>query len=183
MSEEIVVKQSMPMRARPEVLYRLALEPRRRAGWDSNLVSAAYAGDTQRLAQNALVDFKFVRRLLGLKFQARYGQLIPSQRGGWEAVRPFGPLEKFSQQWNFKAVPGGTEVTLTVKGTVRYKWIRTQLERVLQNMAVTALMDLQRQVDAPTAQLVEDMGKEMAEKQKAEQKAAKNAAKLGRRKK
>lgn len=177
MSEEIVVKQTMPMRARPEVLYRLALEPRRRAAWDSNLVSAAYTGEGQRLAQNALADFQFVRRLLGLKFQVKYGQLISSQRGGWEAVKPFGPLEKFSQQWNFKPMPGGTEVTLTVKGTVRYKWIRTQMERILQNLTISTLMDLQRQVDAPTAQLVEEMGREMAEKQKAEQKAAKAARK------
>ncbi|MFB9084640.1 hypothetical protein ACFFU7_18475, partial [Deinococcus wulumuqiensis] len=85
---------------------------------------------------------------------------------GWEAVRPFGPLEKFSQQWNFKPMPGGTEVTLTVKGTVRYRWIRTQMERILHNLTISTLMDLQRQIDAPTAQLVEDMGREMAEKQK-----------------
>ena len=183
MSEEIRIKQTLPMRGRPDALYRLALEPGRRAKWDTNLVSGAYEGDQTRLTNNAVANFRFARSLLGLRFQVKYGQLQAPQRGGWETVRPFGPIEKMTQGWNFKAMPGGTEVTLTLNARVRYKWLRPQLERILNNMVVSTLMSLQKQVDAPGAQAVEDMGREMAEKQKAEEKAAKAAARAAKRKK
>lgn len=183
MSEEIRIKHTIPVRARPDILYRLALEPGRRVTWDKNYVSGAYEGSEGRLANNALVNFKFARNLLGLKFQARYGQLQAPQRGGWESVAPFGPIEKMTQSWNFKAMPGGTEVTFGINARVRYRWAAKQVERIVNNMVISTLMALQKQVDAQGAQLMEDMGKEMAEKQKAEQKAAREAAKAARRKK
>ncbi|MFC3832539.1 MULTISPECIES: SRPBCC family protein [Deinococcus] len=176
MSESIQLKQSIVVRSRPDVLYRLALEPRRRAKWDKNFVSAAYEGGDGRLTNNALVRFKFRRQLLGLAFTAKYGQLQPPQRGGWESVRHVGPLEKLTQAWSFKPMPGGTEVTLSMNARVRYRWIRAPIERVLNNMLVSTLIELQRTVDAQGAQLMEDVGKELAEKQRAEQKAAKDAA-------
>ncbi|PNY80796.1 SRPBCC family protein [Deinococcus koreensis] len=182
MSESIQIKHAIVVRARPDVLYRMALEPKRRARWDKNFVSAEYEGGEGRLANNALVRFKFPRRLLGLGFTAKYGQLQAPQRGGWESVRNVGPLEKLTQGWTFKPMPGGTEVTLTMNGRVRYRWIRAPIERVLNNMVVSTLIELQRTVDAQGAQLMEDMGRELAEKQKAEQKAAKEAAKAARRK-
>lgn len=183
MSEEIRIKHTLPMRARPDVLYRLALEPGRRVRWDKHYVSASYEGEDARLTNNALVNLKFTRNLLGLKYQAKYGQLQAPLRGGWESVKPFGPVEKMTQSWNFKAMPGGTEVTFAINTRVRYKWLVKQLERVLNNMVVSTLMELQKQVDAPGAQLVEDVGKEMAEKKKAEEKAAKEAAKAAKRRK
>lgn len=183
MSESIQIKQTMVVRARPDVLYRLALEPKRRVKWDKNFVQAEYDGGDGRLVNNALVKFKFRRNLLGLRFTAKYGQLQAPQRGGWESVGTVGPLEKLTQGWVFKPMPGGTEVTLTLNGKVRYKWLRPQLERILNNMVVSTLLELQRTVDAQGAQLMEDMGKELAEKQKADAKAAKEAAKNARRKK
>lgn len=177
MSEEIRIKQTLPMRARPDILYRLALDPARRAKWDTNLVSGSYAEDGARLSNNVLAHYRFARNLLGLRFQVRYGQLQAPLRGGWETVKPFGPLEKMVQSWSFKAMPGGTEVTLTLSARVRYKWLRPQLERILNNMVVSTLLGLQKQVDLSGAQLMEDMGREMAEKQKAEQQAAKAAKK------
>ncbi|MFC3601358.1 SRPBCC family protein [Deinococcus soli (ex Cha et al. 2016)] len=183
MSESIHIKQTIVVRARPDVLYRLALEPKRRAKWDPNLAKAEYEGEGGRLANNSLVRFKFTRRLLGLGFTAKYGQLQAPQRGGWESVRHVGPLEKLTQGWVFKPMPGGTEVTLTVHGKVRFKWVRVPVERVLHNMVATTLLELQRTVDAQGAQLMEDMGRELAEKQKADQKAAKEAAKAAKRKK
>lgn len=182
MSESIQIKQSIVVRSRPDVLYRLALEPKRRVKWDRNFVSAEYEGGEGRLTNNALVRFKFPRRLLGLAFTAKYGQLQAPQRGGWESVRHVGPLEKLTQGWVFKPMPGGTEVTLTLNARVRYKWIKPQLERILNNMVVSTLIELQRTVDAQGAQLMEDMGKELAEKQKAEQKAAKEAARAAKKK-
>lgn len=183
MSESISIKQTIVVRSRPDVLYRLALEPRRRVKWDPNLVKAEYQGGEGRLTNNALVRFKFARKLLGLGFTAKYGQLQAPQRGGWESVRHVGPLEKLTQGWQFKPMPGGTEVTLTINGRIRYNWIKAPVERVLNNMVVTTLVALQRTVDAQGAQLMEDMGREMAEKQKAEAKAAKEAAKANRGKK
>ncbi|WP_272975941.1 SRPBCC family protein [Deinococcus geothermalis] len=182
MPEDIHIKQSIVVRARPDVLYRLALEPKRRVKWDPNLVRAEYEGGDGRLTNNALVRFKFSRRLLGLSFVAKYGQLQAPLRGGWESVRNVGPLEKLTQGWTFKAMPGGTEVTLSVNGRVRYRWVRTPVERLLHNLVVTTLLELQRQVDAPGAQLVEDLGRELQRKQKEEQQAAKAAAKAARRK-
>ncbi len=183
MSESISIKQTIVVRSRPDVLYRLALEPRRRVKWDPNLARAEYEGGEGRLINNALVRFKFSRKLLGLGFTAKYGQLQAPQRGGWESVRHVGPLEKLTQGWQFKPMPGGTEVTLTVNGRIRYSWIRTPVERVLNNMVITTLVQLQRTVDAQGAQLMEDMGREMQEKQKAEAKAAKEEAKAAKRRK
>ncbi|RJF71482.1 SRPBCC family protein [Deinococcus cavernae] len=183
MSEEIRIKHTIPVRARPDILYRLALEPARRVGWDRNYVSGTYVSSEGRLVNNALVNYRLARNLLGLKFQARYGQLQAPQRGGWESVAPFGPIEKMTQSWNFKAMPGGTEVTFGLNARIRYRWAAKQLERILNNMVVGTLLALQKQVDAQGAQLMEDMGKEMAEKQKAEQKAAKEAAKAAKRRK
>ncbi|EYB67839.1 hypothetical protein DEIPH_ctg032orf0087 [Deinococcus phoenicis] len=183
MSEDIHIKQSIVVRSRPDVLYRLALEPKRRVRWDPNLVQAEYEGGEGRLTNNARVRFKFSRRLLGLSFVAKYGQLQAPLRGGWESVRNVGPLEKLTQGWTFKAMPGGTEVTLTLNGRVRYRWILKPLERMLHNLVMTTLVELQRQVDAQGAQLVEDMGREMQRKQKENQQAAKAAAKAARRRK
>lgn len=183
MSEPIHIRQSIVVRSRPDVLYRLALEPKRRARWDPNLTRAEYEGGDGRLTNNVLVRFKFSRRLLGLAFTAKYGQLQAPLRGGWESVRNVGPLERLTQGWSFKAIPGGTEVTLTVNGRVRYRWVRRPVERVLQNMVGTTLLELQRQVDAQGAQLVEDMGREMQRRQQEEKKAAREAAKAARRKK
>ncbi|WP_291432399.1 SRPBCC family protein [Deinococcus sp.] len=182
MSESISIKQTIVVRARPDVLYRLALEPRRRVKWDPNLANADYEGENARLTNNALVRFKFTRRLLGLSFTAKYGQLQAPQRGGWESVRNVGPVEKLTQGWTFKPMPGGTEVTLTLNARVMYRWIRTPIERVLHNMVATTLLELQRSVDAQGAQLLEDMGREMQERQKAEQKAAKEAARAAKKK-
>lgn len=182
MSESIQIKQTIVVRARPDVLYRLAMEPKRRLQWDKNLVKAEYEGGDGRLTNNALVKFKFARKLLGFSFTAKYGQLQAPQRGGWESLRNVGPLEKLTQGWVFKPMPGGTEVTLSVNGKVRYKWIRAQVERILNNLVISTLMDLQRTVDAQGAQLMEDMSKELAEKQRADAKAAKEAAKAAKRK-
>ncbi|CAM4364809.1 SRPBCC family protein [Deinococcus marmoris] len=183
MSESISIKQTIVVRSRPDVLYRLALEPRRRVKWDPNLAKAEYQGGEGRLINNALVRFKFARKLLGLGFTAKYGQLQAPQRGGWESVRNVGPLEKLTQSWQFKPMPGGTEVTLSIHGRIRYKWIRTPVERLLNNMVITTLVQLQRTVDAQGAQLMEDMGREVQEKQRAQAKAAKEAAKANKGKK
>ncbi|MBZ9713271.1 SRPBCC family protein [Deinococcus multiflagellatus] len=183
MAEPISIKQTIVVRSRPDVLYRLALEPKRRLKWDPNLVQADYEGEGGRLSNNALVRFKFSRRLLGLRFTAKYGQLQAPQRGGWESVRHVGPLEKLTQSWVFRPMPGGTEVTLTVNARVRYKFVKAPVERILHNMVATTLLELQRSVDAQGAQLLEDMGRELQERQKADKKAAKEAAKAAKRKK
>lgn len=178
MSDEIQIQQSLPMRARPDVLYRLVLEPKRRVAWDPNLTKVEYADTEQgRLSNNILVNFRFSRRLLGIRFQAKYGQLQAPQRGGWESVRHVGPLEKLTQHWKFKAMPGGTEVTMSIRARVRYKWVRAPVERMLHNMVYSTLMELQRQVDANTAQMMEDVSKEMAAKRKQEEKAARKRKK------
>src|SRR6476469_10611176 len=176
MSESIQLKQNIVVRSRPDVLYRLALEPRRRVKWDKNFVSAEYEGEGGRLANNARLRFKFPRRLLGLAFTAKYGQLQAPQRGGWESVRHVGPLEKLTQAWSFKPMPGGTEVTLSMNARVRYKWIKAPIERVLNNMLVSTLIELQRTLDAQGAPFMGGMGKERAERQRANEKAAKEAA-------
>ncbi|WP_264775135.1 SRPBCC family protein [Deinococcus aetherius] len=182
MPEPINIRQSIVVRSRPDVLYRLALEPRRRVRWDPNIVRAEYQGGDGRLSNNVLVRFKFSRRLLGIAFTAKYGQLQAPLRGGWESVRNVGPLEKLTQGWTFKAMPGGTEVTMTVNGRVRYTWVRRPIERILHNMVATTLLELQRQVDAQGAQLMEDMGREMQKRQQEEKRSSREAAKASRRK-
>ncbi|WP_229838930.1 SRPBCC family protein [Deinococcus piscis] len=177
--EPIVMRHTVPMRARPEVLYRLALVPTRRAAWDSNMAESAWSDDTQTLRNGAHARFRLVRRLGGLRFEAEYGGLKTSRSGGWRTVRGMGPLEEFSQDWTFKAVPGQpvTEVTLTLRGQVRFDWVRAQVERMMQNMLLTTLLDMQREVDAPTAGRIDKMNEDLRQQEEARRKAEKAARK------
>lgn len=177
--EPIEIRHTVPMRARPEVLYRLALVPTRRAAWDSNMAEAAWIDDAQTLKNGARARFKLVRQLGGLRFEAEYGGLKSSKSGGWRSVGGVGPLEELSQEWQFRAVPNQpvTEVTLTVRGWVRYGWVRPQVERLLQQMLLSTLLEMQRQVDAPTAHRIDEMNEELRRQQEAERKAAKQSRK------
>ncbi|MFC6590725.1 SRPBCC family protein [Deinococcus lacus] len=150
--EPIELTQTLPVRARPEVLYRLALVPTRRAQWDPNVQEAAWAGP-EGLKNGHRLRFRLSRRLLGLRFEAELGTLRPPRAGGWRSVGPVGPLESLSQEWRFKPAQGGrvTEVTLTVRGAVRFAWVRPQVERLLQEMLLSTLLEMQRQVDPETA--------------------------------
>ncbi|MFC4454888.1 SRPBCC family protein [Deinococcus sonorensis] len=172
MSEPITFKDTIVIRSRPDVLFRLALDPRRREKWDPSYQSARFEGE-DRLTNGALVRFKLARRLLGLSFVARYGQLQAPTRGGWETVRGFGPLEKLTQGWVFKPIPGGTEVTLSTNARIRYRWVAKPVERVLRQMSGQSLLELQRSVDSQGAQLLEDTAREFQKKQREEAKAAK----------
>lgn len=174
-AERIQLRQTMPMRARPEVLYRLALVPSRRAAWDSNMAESGWIDDQQTLKNGARTRFRLVRRLGGLKFEAEYTGLQSSRAGGWRSVGAVGPLEELAQEWVLRAVPNQpvTEVTLTVRGRVRYGWVRPQVERLLQQMLLSTLLDMQREIDAPTARRLEARGKALREQEETERKAAK----------
>ena len=174
MSEPITFKDTIVIRSRPDTLFRLALDPKRREKWDPNYAKAAYLGE-EKLTNGATVRFKLPRRLLGLSFTARYNQVQGPTRGGWESVQPFGPVEKLTQGWLFKPIPGGTEVTLSTSARVRYRWLARPIERVLRQMSASALLELQRQVDKQGAQLMEDTAREHQQKQRDAEKAAKQA--------
>ncbi|WP_261664343.1 SRPBCC family protein [Deinococcus sp. Marseille-Q6407] len=180
--EPIVLSQTVPMRARPEVLYRLALVPTRRAAWDSNMAESGWVDDAQTLKNGARARFRLVRRMSGLKFEVEYGGLKTSRSGGWRSVRGVGPLEQLSQQWTFQQVQGQpvTQVTLTLRGQVRYRWVRAQVERMLYNMLQTTLLDMQREIDAPTAGRIEELNQEARRQQEQQRKAEKAARKAAR---
>ncbi|ADV68015.1 SRPBCC family protein [Deinococcus maricopensis] len=180
MSELITFKDTVVIRARPDVLFRQALDPKRRWKWDPNVRNMSYTGE-ERIVQNAALHVKLPNKMLGLSFPAKYLQVQAPTRGGYESTRPFGPVEKFSQAWGFKPIPGGTEVTLTTNARVRFKWAAKPVERLLRNASAQTLIELQRSVDAQGAQLLEDTAKRYQEQQKEAQKAAR-AAKGGRRK-
>ncbi|PYE56433.1 SRPBCC family protein [Deinococcus yavapaiensis] len=170
MSIPISFKNTIQVRGRTDVLFRNALDPKRRAKWDPSFATGSYVGD-ERLASGNLVKFKLARRLLGMSFVAKFGSVQAPTRGGWETVRGFGPFDKLAQAWVFKPMPGGTEVTLSVNAAVRYKWIATTAERLLRSAAAQTLVELQRQVDAQGAQAVTEAAQEMARKQRESQKA------------
>ncbi|MFC6660625.1 SRPBCC family protein [Deinococcus multiflagellatus] len=182
MAEPISIKQTIVVRSRPDVLYRLALEPKRRLKWDPNLVQADYEGEGAASATTRWCALSSRAACWGCALPPSTASCRP-QRGGWESVRHVGPLEKLTQSWVFRPMPGGTEVTLTVNARVRYKFVKAPVERILHNMVATTLLELQRSVDAQGAQLLEDMGRELQERQKADKKAAKEAAKAAKRKK
>ena len=165
MSETISLKQTIQIRGRADALFRLVLDPKRRARWDPNIQRASYVGE-EKLKGGTLARFKLPTRLLGLSFTARYGQYQAPHRGGWESVKPFGPLEKLSQGWVFRSVPGGTEVTFTVTARVRYRFIQRPIERVLQSGMAQTLVELQRQVDKQGAELIENTSRELAKTQR-----------------
>ena len=146
------------------------------------MAESGWTDDAQTLRNGARARFRLVRRLGGLKFEAEYGGLKTSKAGGWRSVGGVGPLEELAQEWRFRAVPNQplTEVTLTVRGRVRYAWVRPQVERLLQNMLLSTLLDMQREIDAPTAHRLEQMGEELRRKedqQRQAEKAARKAAK------
>ncbi|GGJ62775.1 SRPBCC family protein [Deinococcus aquiradiocola] len=174
MSEAISFRDTIVIRSRPDTLFRLALDPRRREKWDPSFAKAAFVGE-EKLGNGAQVRFKLPARLLGLSFVARYGNYQAPTRGGWESVAPFGPVEKYAQAWSFKPIPGGTEVTLTTKASVRYRFVAKPVERVMRQMSGQALLELQRQVDRQGAQLMEDTAREYQQQQRDAQKAAKAA--------
>ncbi len=165
MSETITLKQTIQIRGRADALFRLVLDPNRRAKWDPNIQRASYVGE-EKLGNGTMARFKLPTRLLGLSFTARYGQYQAPHRGGWESVRPFGPVEKLTQGWVFRSVPGGTEVTFTTTARVRFRWIQKPIERVLQAAMGQTLVELQRQVDRQGAELIENTSREMARAQR-----------------
>ena len=176
MAQTLSFKDTIVIRARPDILFRLALDPKRRTRWDPNIRLLNYVGE-EKLVSGTLVKVKLERRLLGLSYTAKYGQIQAPFRGGWEAVRPFGPLEKYTQGWVFKNIPGGTEVTLSTNATIRYKFIEKQIEAQLRNMSGRTLIELQRAVDQQGAQLMEDTAKQYQDKLRAEKQAAKKQGK------
>ncbi len=176
MAQTLSFKDTIVIRARPDILFRLALDPKRRTRWDPNIRLLTYVGE-EKLVSGTLVKVKLERRLLGLSYTAKYGQIQAPFRGGWEAVRPFGPLEKYTQGWVFKNIPGGTEVTLSTNATIRYKFIEKQIEAQLRNMSGRTLIELQRAVDQQGAQLMEDTAKQYQDKVRAEKQAAKKQGK------
>jgi Polyketide cyclase / dehydrase and lipid transport len=176
MSTPIQFKDTIVIRSRPDVLFRLALDPRRREKWDPSYVKASYVGD-EKLGNGTQVRFKLPTRLLGLSFVARYSNFQAPTRGSYESVKPFGPVERLSQRWNFKPIPGGTEVSLATDASVRYRFVAKPVERVLRQMSGQSLLELQRQVDKQGAQLMEDTAREYQQKQRDEQRAAKKAGK------
>jgi len=165
MPVDISFKDTIQIRGRTDVLFRNVMDPKRRVKWDPNVQAASYVGE-ERLGSGSLVRFKLPRRMLGLSFVAKYGSYQAPHRGGWESTRPFGPLERLSQAWVMKPIPGGTEVTLSVNARVRYRWITTVVERLLRGASAQTLIELQRQVDKAGAQLVEDTAREMARRQR-----------------
>ncbi|AZI42832.1 SRPBCC family protein [Deinococcus psychrotolerans] len=176
MAQPLSFKDTIVIRSRPDVLFRLVLDPKRRTRWDPNIRLANYVGE-EKLASGTLVNIKLERRLLGLSYTAKYGQIQAPFRGGWEAVKPFGPIEKYTQSWVFKNIPGGTEVTLSTNATIRYNFIGKQIEAQLRNMSGQTLIELQRAVDQQGAQLMEDTAKQFQDKMRAEKAAAKKQGK------
>lgn len=176
MAQTLSFKDTIVIRARPDVLFRLTLDPKRRTRWDPNIRLANYVGD-EKLASGSLIKIKLERRLLGLSYTAKYGQIQAPFRGGWEAMKPFGPLEKYTQGWVFKNIPGGTEVTLSTNATIRYKFIEKQIEAQLRNMSGRTLIELQRAVDQQGAQLMEDTAKQYQDRMRAEKEASKRKGK------
>ncbi|AFZ65873.1 SRPBCC family protein [Deinococcus peraridilitoris] len=172
MSVAIQFKDTIQIRGRADVLFRSVMDPKRRAKWDPSIRTGAYVGE-ERLVQGAMVRFKLPPRMLGLTFTARYGSLQAPHRGGWESVKPFGPLERFAQGWVFKSIPGGTEVTLSVNAKVRFGFIAKAVERMLRSASAQTLIELQRQVDAAGAQLVLDTARDMAKQQREARKKGK----------
>lgn len=177
MFETIEFHQTMMVPARTDVLYRLVLDPSRRVQWDPNLRRAAYVDPQAQLKQNTVVKLKFTRRFLWLSAKVRFGHLQAPVRGGWESIHAVGPLEKLTQSWQFKSVPGGTELTMRIKGVVRYAWVKRPIERLLMNMLLGTLKGLQAHLDAPAAKKMEEKAKELQKRKKEERKAARKRGK------
>lgn len=172
--KEIEYQQTTVIRVRADVLYRLVFDPSLRASWDPNIAKADYVAGHSDLKQNSEVKIKFRRSFLWATAIIRYGHLQPSARGGFEIVGGLGPLRKFRQTWQFKNMAAGTEVTMRIKTTISYKWLKQPIERLVINMIATTLLGLQKRVDS---QAYEKITKEVESRKKAAKAAKKNSRK------
>ncbi|MBB6097128.1 hypothetical protein HNR42_000542 [Deinobacterium chartae] len=174
MLDPIKLKETYYIRSRPDVLFRLVNEPKRRVKWDRNLRSMTYVGE-ERLVGGAVVKIRLPARLAGMSFQARYTQLQAPSRSTLESLRGFGPIERYLQQWSFKPIPGGTEITASLTVNPRFNFMRRPLERLLRNMLIQTLVDLQRQVDAGGAEAMLESAREAAKEARKRRKPGKDA--------
>lgn len=170
--EPIHLEQTFQIRSRPDVLFRLVADPKRRIRWDKNLRVFQYVGE-EKLERGARVKLRLITRLGGLVMYARYSQLSAPNRFTLESEKPGGFIARFEQSWIFKPVPGGSEVTSKFTVLPRYKFGRKMIERLVHSLVGETLLGLQRQVDSQMANLMEEMSKEMAEKQKREKRQKK----------
>ncbi len=170
--EPIQLEQTFQIRSRPDILFRLVADPKRRIRWDKNLRIFQYLGE-EKLERGARVKLRLITRLGGLVMFARYSQLSAPNRFTLESEKPGGFIARFEQSWLFKPVPGGTEVTGKFTVLPRYNIGRRMVERLVNSMMGETLLGLQRQVDSQTAGAIEEASKEMAEKQKREKRQKK----------
>ncbi len=170
--EPIRLEQSFQIRSRPDVLFRLAVDPKRRIKWDKNLRSFEYIGE-EKLQNGSSVRMHFPWRYANLKLEAKFNYVQAPIKATLESTKGSGPITSMTQQWFFKAVPGGTEMRVVIIVIPRFKFGRTLIERMVQNYFGESLLGLQRQVDVQAANMIEEASKEMAEKMRLEKLQAK----------
>lgn len=176
MPEPIVLKETLNIRSRPDVLFRLVNDPKRRPNWDKNIRSMAYQGE-ERLAQGATVKLQLVWRLGGVSLLAKYNYFQAPTRATLEGIKVPSILQSFNQQWTFKPMPGGTEVTSVLTVEPRFGFTKTIIERMMRIYLYDTLMALQRKVDSNTADAMVESAKEMAEQAKKDKKDKKKSKK------
>jgi hypothetical protein len=172
MPETIQLKETHYIRSRPDILFRLACDPARRAKWDKNLRSARYKGE-EKLVNGSEVLLYLPLRLGGSRWNARYTNVQAPTRATLESTKPFGFFASLQQQWTFKPIPGGTEVTFQITALPRFGFIRRGSERILRAVLAQTLIDLQRQVDAAGAESLLETAKEVSRAQRKQKRDAK----------
>lgn len=175
MQDPIQFKQSFPIRSRPDVLFRLVGDPKKRMRWDKSLRKFQYDGE-EKLQVGSKMKGLLQWKYGGMAFQTKITHLQGPNRLSLESTRPFGLVEKMSQQWSFKPMPGGAEVTFTFTVVPRFKFVRRGVERLAQGLFAETLLELQRAVDSSTAGAMEEAAQEIAKKQREERKKKKKKA-------
>ena len=169
MQDPIQLKQTFPIRSRPDVLFRLVGDPKKRIRWDKSLRQYKYDGE-EKLQVGSKVKGVLQWKYGGMAFQAKFTHLQGPNRATLESVKPFGLIEKMTQQWAFKPMPGGAEVTLTFTVVPRYKFVRRAIDRLVQNLFAETLLELQRAVDSNMAEAMQEAAQDIAKKQREERK-------------
>ncbi|GGJ32174.1 SRPBCC family protein [Deinococcus roseus] len=172
MQDPIQFKQSFPIRSRPDVLFRLVGDPKKRIRWDKSLRQYRYEGE-EKLQVGSKIKGVLQWKYGGAAFQGKYTHLQGPNRATLETSKPFGLIEKMSQQWSFKPMPGGAEVTFTLTVHPRFKLARKGVERLVQGYFAEIILELQRAVDSNTADAMQEAAQEIAKKQKEERKKKK----------
>ncbi|MFN8510292.1 MAG: hypothetical protein U0Z75_06995 [Deinococcaceae bacterium] len=163
--EPIHIEHVFPVRSRPDILFRLVIDPKRRIKWDKNLKDFSFSGE-EKIQNGIPFKMRLPFRFGLIRIDGKFNHIQAPTKATLESTHVSGLISSITQQWQFKSVPGGTEVRAILTVTPRYAWGRRLIDRLTQAFFAECIIGLQRQVDTQAASKLEQAAQEMAKQQR-----------------